>query len=59
VYQAAQREDETQQCLVKDLLHKAFGGSAKALVMQALEAEPASKEELEDIRRLLKKAGGK
>jgi predicted transcriptional regulator len=55
-YRALQGEAETQQCLVKELLHKAFAGSRRALVLQALEAEPASAEELEDIRKLLNDA---
>ncbi|HJW72012.1 MAG TPA: BlaI/MecI/CopY family transcriptional regulator [Geothrix sp.] len=55
-YRALQGEAETQQCLVKELLHKAFAGSRRALVLQALEAEPASAEELEDIHKLLNDA---
>ena len=58
-YRALQGEVETQRCLVKELLHKAFAGSRRALVLQALEAEPASAEELEDIRKLLKDAKGR
>jgi predicted transcriptional regulator len=57
-YRALQGEAETQRHLLKDLLHKAFGGSRRALVLQALEAEPASAEELEEIRKLLKDAKG-
>lgn len=57
-YRPLQGEAETQRCLVKELLHKAFAGSRRDLVLQALEAEPASAEELEDIRQLLNRAKG-
>ena len=52
-YEAAVPEEETQRQLVGDLLRRAFDGSAKRLVMQALSAERASAGELEEIRRLL------
>jgi predicted transcriptional regulator len=58
-YRSLQGESETQRCLLKELLHKAFAGSRRALVLQALEAEPASAEELEDIRKLLNEAKGR
>ena len=52
-YEPAAREDETQRRLVGDLLRKAFDGSAKKLVLQALSTERASADELDEIRRLL------
>jgi predicted transcriptional regulator len=52
-YEAALAEEETQRQLIGDLLRRAFDGSAKRLVMQALSAERASAGELEEIRRLL------
>lgn len=52
-YEAALAEEETQRQLVGDLLRRAFDGSAKRLVMQALSAERASAGELDEIRRLL------
>ena len=55
-YRPLQGEAETQRCLLKELLHKAFAGSRRELVLQALETEPASVEELEDIRKLLNDA---
>lgn len=58
-YSPLQGEAETQQCLVKELLQKAFAGSRRDLVLQALEAEPASPEELEDIRKLLLQVKGR
>jgi predicted transcriptional regulator len=53
VYRARQAQEQTQRQLLRDLLTRAFGGSTEKLVMQALSAKPASKEELEEIRRLL------
>ena len=46
-------EAQTQRQLVRDLLDRAFGGSASKLVMQALAARRATPEELSEIRRLL------
>lgn len=53
VYSAAFSEEETQQELVKNLLDRAFGGSAKKLVLQALSTKRASPNELKEIRMLL------
>ena len=40
--------------LVADLVDRAFGGSAAALVMQALSARPVTAEQLKEIRQLIK-----
>lgn len=53
VYHARVARDVTQRQLVRDLLDRAFGGSAAALVLQALSAHPASLEELSEIQRLI------
>jgi predicted transcriptional regulator len=53
VYEAAYSEDQTQQQLVADLLHRAFDGSAAKLVLQALAAGKASPDEIAEIRKLL------
>jgi BlaI family transcriptional regulator, penicillinase repressor len=53
VYHANRPREQTQAQLVGDLLDKAFGGSAARLVMSALAHKPASREELEQIQRLL------
>jgi predicted transcriptional regulator len=53
VYETRLSEAQTQRQLVRDLLERAFGGSATGLVMQALAARRASPEELAEIRRLL------
>ncbi len=53
VYEAVLPAEATQRQLVRDLLDRAFGGSARQLVMQALSAERASKADLAEIRKLL------
>ena len=58
VYSARLPQEQTQRQLVNDLVDKAFGGSAKDLVMQALASREASEEELAEIERLLDKFEG-
>jgi len=53
VYAAAQPAQRTQRQLLKNLLDKAFAGSAASLVLQALSARRASAAELRQIRDLL------
>ena len=53
VYSAVAAAEVTQQQLVRDLLDKAFGGSAQQLVLQALSSRKASPTELAEIRKLL------
>mgnify|MGYP003562056901 FL=1 len=53
VYAPAQAQDSLQTNLLKDLIQKAFSGSAKALVMAALRSG-ISKKEREEIEKLLK-----
>src|ERR671913_883068 len=59
IYQARLSEEQTQRQLVRDLLERAFGGSASKLVMQALAAKRASAEELTEIRKLIEGRGGR
>lgn len=54
VYAARISQDDTQRQLVSDLVDRAFGGSATALVLQALSAHPASADELAEIQQLIK-----
>ena len=53
VYEAGVPMEQMQQRIAGDLLKRAFGGSAKSLVMGALAAQPASRQELAEIRRML------
>jgi BlaI family transcriptional regulator, penicillinase repressor len=53
VYHPRLTEEQTQRQLIRDLVDRAFGGSASKLVLQALATKRASDEELGEIRRLL------
>src|SRR5687767_15519706 len=53
VYHARLSQEQTQRQLVRDLVDRAFGGSASKLVMQALAAKRTSAEELTEIRKLI------
>ena len=53
VYMPRLTEEQTQRQLVRDLLDRAFGGSASKLVMQALHAKRSTPEELGEIRKLI------
>ena len=53
VYTARGSQDETQRALVSDLVDRAFGGSAAALVLQALQSGDTSPQELAEIGRLI------
>jgi BlaI family transcriptional regulator, penicillinase repressor len=53
IYEAAEPREHTQQQLAGDLLQRAFGGSARNLLMGALSARKASKRELAELRKLL------
>lgn len=52
LYKAHDSQTQTQSSIVKDLLNKAFGGSKFNLVQRAL-GESASKDEINEIRKLL------
>ncbi|MBM3278632.1 MAG: BlaI/MecI/CopY family transcriptional regulator [Candidatus Handelsmanbacteria bacterium] len=54
VYQPRMGREQTQRPLVGDLRQRAFGGSARELVGQALVVGQVSKAELAEIGRLLK-----
>jgi BlaI family transcriptional regulator, penicillinase repressor len=53
VYQAVKTRAWTQRQLAGDLLERAFGGSPKALLVGALSARKATKEELAELLKLL------
>ncbi|HVW11989.1 MAG TPA: BlaI/MecI/CopY family transcriptional regulator [Bryobacteraceae bacterium] len=53
VYEAAIPKEQTQRQLAGDLLSRAFEGSARELMLGALSAKPASKQELSEIRRMI------
>jgi len=53
VYEAAIPKEQTQRQIAADLVRRAFEGSAAKLAMGALAAEPATPEELAEIRQML------
>jgi len=53
IYRPRYTQEKTQRQLLQDLMQRAFGGSMKALVMQALPQGKASPEELQELEGLL------
>jgi BlaI family penicillinase repressor len=53
IYKPARPREWTQQQLAGDLLERAFSGSAKALLVGALAARKATKQELAEIQKML------
>jgi len=58
VYQASIDAELTQKNMVSNLLDKLYNGSSGKMVMQALSTNPASPDELKEIRKLLDKLEG-
>ena len=58
IYHVRYTQQQTQRQLLGDLLQRAFGGSVKALVLQALATRKSSPEELAEIEKLLEKFEG-
>jgi predicted transcriptional regulator len=53
IYRPRFSQEHTQRQLLRDLLNRAFGGSVRTLVMQALATKKSSPEQLEAIEKLL------
>jgi predicted transcriptional regulator len=53
IYRPRNSQQQTQRQLVRDLMQRAFGGSVKALVLQALAGRKSTPEELEAMEKLL------
>jgi len=51
-------DEETQKQLVSDLMDRAFGGSARKLVVRAISIKQASRKELAQFRQLLDELEG-
>src|SRR5262249_47270715 len=58
IYSARYSQETTQRQLLRDLMQRAFGGSVKALVLQALATKKSSPAELEEIEKLLDRLEG-
>jgi predicted transcriptional regulator len=59
VYRPAVAQELTQQHLLDELLHRAFGGSLARLLVAALSGRKSTSEEIEEIRRLIDEAQAK
>jgi predicted transcriptional regulator len=59
VYRAALTRAKTGKRMLDDLIEKVYDGSTMSLVLQALSSEKATKEELDQIRRVLDQMEGK
>jgi BlaI family penicillinase repressor len=53
VYEACLPAEQTKRQLAGDILQRVFEGSASQLMMHALSGKRASREEIEELRRLL------
>ena len=58
LYAPSVPEEQTQMQIVDDVIHKVFGGSARKLVLRAVQSEHVTADELAEIRRILKKMDG-
>jgi predicted transcriptional regulator len=54
IYRPAQERDDLQTGLLRDLIHRAFSGSGKALVLAALRGGHVTPEERKEIEAFLK-----
>ncbi|NOX56223.1 MAG: BlaI/MecI/CopY family transcriptional regulator [Planctomycetes bacterium] len=59
VYRAAISREKAGKLMIRNLIDKVYEGSAMSLVMQALATSKPSKEELEEVRRLLDQMEGR
>lgn len=53
VYSPARTREQASGGVLKDLLQSAFGGDPRLLVSQLLDSKPMSREQLDDLRRLI------
>ena len=58
IYRPGLKQETAQRQIVGELLDRVFGGSAAALLQRALSERPASREELDEIRRMLRQMEG-
>ena len=58
VYRPRHSRERTQRQLLTDLLDRAFGGSVRTLVMQALSSRKSTPREMEEIQKLLDRLEG-
>jgi predicted transcriptional regulator len=59
LYSPAVPEEHTQKQILRHVIQRVFGGSARKLVLRAVESEQLPPGEVAEIRKLLKKLEGK
>ena len=59
LYSPAVPEEQTQKQILRHVIQRVFGGSARKLVLRAVESEQLPPGEVAEIRKLLKKLEGK
>ena len=57
VFYALVKEDKFKQSATRDLVERVFGGSAATLVAHLLSNEKVSKQEIDEIRKLINRRG--
>jgi predicted transcriptional regulator len=57
IYCPCSSREQTQRQLAGHLMEQAFGGSARSLLMGALDAKPASKKEIIELRKFIEDHG--
>ncbi len=55
IYRATASQEDTQSQFLRDLTERLFSGSAAQLAMHALTLQPASSNELQEIRKLIER----
>ena len=55
IYRATASQEDTQSQFLRDLTERLFSGSAAQLAMHALSLQPASTNELQEIRKLIER----
>ncbi len=58
IFRPRYSQAQTQKQLLRDLLHRAYDGSVRSLVMHALSTQKSSPEDLEAIEKLLDRIEG-
>ena len=53
VYEARRPAEQTKRQVAKDILQRVFGGSTSQFMLHALAGNPASREEIDELRRIL------
>ena len=59
IYRPALSRETAGKRMLSDLVEKVYDGAAMSLVLQALASTPATKDEIDEVRRLLDQMEGK